>query len=105
MAVHGDRSHGKVLLSHPPRPPPTGKGVGKLDAPLHRDQSRRAGALTVRALDKARLRIRSLFCRRKVESELEDELRFHLDQLVEENIAAGVEPRDARTLALRQMGG
>ena len=38
----------------------------------------------MRALDKARLRIRSLFWRRKVESELENELRFHLDQLVEE---------------------
>ncbi len=59
----------------------------------------------MRALDKTRLRIRSLFCRRKVESELEDELRFHLEQLIEENIAAGVEPRDARTLALRKMGG
>jgi predicted permease len=59
----------------------------------------------MRALDKVRLRIRSLFCRRKVDSELEDELRFHLDQLVEESIAAGVEPREARALALRKMGG
>jgi putative ABC transport system permease protein len=59
----------------------------------------------MRALDKARLRIRSLFWRRKVDSELEDEFRFHLDQLVEENIAAGVEPREARKLALRKMGG
>jgi hypothetical protein len=58
----------------------------------------------MRALNKAGLRIRSLFCRRKVDSELEDEFRFHLDQLVEENIAAGVEPREARTLALREMG-
>ncbi len=58
----------------------------------------------MRALHKARLRIRSLFCRRKVDSELEDEFRFHLDQLIEENIAAGVEPREARTLALRKMG-
>src|ERR1700728_4816871 len=59
----------------------------------------------MRALEKARLRIRSLFRRRKVDSELEDEFRFHLDRLVEENIAAGVEPREARELALRDMGG
>jgi putative ABC transport system permease protein len=59
----------------------------------------------MRALDKARLRIRSLFRRRKVDSELDDEFRFHLDQLVEENIAAGMERREARTLALRTMGG
>src|ERR1700676_4035622 len=105
MAVHRDRPDGKVLLAHAPRPPPIGQGTGKLDAPLHRDQSRGSGGLTMRALYKARVRIRSLFWRRKVESELENELRFHLDQLVEENIAAGVEPREARKLALRKMGG
>jgi hypothetical protein len=59
----------------------------------------------MRALQKTRLRIRSLFCRRKVDGELEDEFCFHLEQLIEENIAAGLEPRDARTLALRTMGG
>jgi putative ABC transport system permease protein len=58
----------------------------------------------MRALSKARLRIRSLFRRRKVERELDDELRFHLDRLVEENVAAGVEPREAQELALREMG-
>ncbi|GEM_PF-6419599 len=41
----------------------------------------------MRVLAKARLRFRSLFHRNAVEHELEDELRFHLDQLVEENIA------------------
>src|SRR5258708_28288986 len=102
MAFHRDRPHGKVLLAHAPRPPPIGEGIGKLDAPLHRDQSSRSGGLTMRALDKARLRIRSLFWRRKVDGELEDEFRFHLDQLVKENIAAGVEPREARKLALRK---
>ena len=44
----------------------------------------------MRARDKFRLRLRSLFRRRHVERELDDELRFHLDQLVEEKIAAGV---------------
>jgi hypothetical protein len=40
-----------------------------------------------------------------VDGELEDEFHFHLEQLIEENIAAGVGPREARTLALRTMGG
>jgi len=58
----------------------------------------------VRMLDKARLRFRSLFRRRSVERELDVELRFHLDQLVEENIAAGREPHEARRAALQVMG-
>ena len=37
----------------------------------------------MRALDKVRLRLRSLFRRQIVERELEDELRFHLDRQIE----------------------
>jgi predicted permease len=58
----------------------------------------------VRALDKARLRLRSLLGRRKVENELEAELRFHLDALIEEYVARGVPPAQAKHLARRQMG-
>jgi predicted permease len=58
----------------------------------------------VRALDKTRLRLRSLFGRRKVEAELEAELQFHLDALTEESIAKGEPPAEARRLARRQMG-
>jgi putative ABC transport system permease protein len=59
----------------------------------------------VRPLDKARLRFRSLFRRAKADAELEAELRFHIDQLIEENIAKGMTADEARSLALRQMGG
>ncbi len=59
----------------------------------------------MRALDKIRLRLRSLFRRRRVDRELEDEFRFHLDQLVEEEITAGVAPEEASRSALRKMGG
>jgi len=58
----------------------------------------------MRALDKIHLRLRSLFARRSIESELDEELRFHLDQLVEEEIAAGVPPGEAGRSALRKMG-
>ncbi len=58
----------------------------------------------MRTLDKVRLRLRSLFHRGDVERELEDELWFHLEQLTEENIAAGVPPDEARRAALRKIG-
>ena len=58
----------------------------------------------MRARDKLRLRLRSLFFRRHVDHELDTELWFHLDQLTEENIADGKPPDEARRLALLKMG-
>jgi putative ABC transport system permease protein len=51
-----------------------------------------------------RLRFRSLSRRAAVERELEDELRFHFDQQVEQNRAAGMDPVEARYAALRELG-
>jgi predicted permease len=51
------------------------------------------------------LRLRSLFRRGKVELELEDEVRQHLDRQVEQYIAAGMNPEEARYAALRAFGG
>jgi len=59
----------------------------------------------MRAVDKLRLRLRSLLRRGRVEDELEAELRFHLDQLIDENIASGMTPEEARAAALRTIGG
>ncbi len=59
----------------------------------------------MRTLDKARLRLRSLFRRSKVESELNAEFRFHLDQLIEEYIASGMSPAEAGRTARRAIGG
>ena len=59
----------------------------------------------MRMLEKVRLRLRSLFRRRNVDRELETELGFHLDQLIEENISSGVPPEEARRAAKRMMGG
>lgn len=58
----------------------------------------------MRAQDKLRLRLRSLFFRGHLDRELESELGFHLEQLTEENIAAGMPPDEARRLALFRMG-
>src|SRR5262245_33448220 len=56
-------------------------------------------------LNKLRLRIRSLFFRSKIEDELEAEVRFHLEREIEENIARGMSPEEARYAALRSFGG
>jgi hypothetical protein len=50
------------------------------------------------------LRIRSIFARSRVERELAKELRFHLDQQIEEELAAGLSPEAALLAALRTMG-
>src|SRR5579872_1165806 len=55
--------------------------------------------------EKLRLRWRSLFRWRRVEDELEDELRFHLEQQVAENLAEGMSVEEARSAAKRTIGG
>ena len=59
----------------------------------------------MRSADIMRLRLRSLFRRSRVEAELAAELRFHLDQQIEENLASGMRPDEARRAALRAFGG
>ena len=58
-----------------------------------------------RWLQIARLRLRSLFRRDRVEDELRDELQFHLDRVADEHIARGMAPDEARLAALRAMHG
>ncbi|MGE5414761.1 MAG: ADOP family duplicated permease [Syntrophomonadaceae bacterium] len=53
----------------------------------------------------APLRLRSIFRRRRVEDELDEELRFHLEHRIEEEIARGLSPEEARLAVLRAMGG
>ena len=52
-----------------------------------------------------RLRLRSLFHAGRVEQELDEELRYHVERQVEQNLAAGMSPEEARYAALREMGG
>jgi predicted permease len=46
-----------------------------------------------------------LFHRRKQEAQLDSELRFHIEQQTADNIAAGMNPDEARRRALAQFGG
>ena len=52
-----------------------------------------------------RLRLRSLISHARVEQELDEELRFHMEREIEENIAAGMTPDNARRLAYRSAHG
>jgi predicted permease len=54
---------------------------------------------------KASHSIRALFRRKKAETELDSELRFHLESQIENNIRAGMSPGAARQSALREFGG
>ncbi len=58
----------------------------------------------MRWLDKMFMQCRILFLRGRASGQLDDELKFHLDQQVAENIAAGMSPKEARLAALRLFG-
>ncbi len=51
------------------------------------------------------LRLRSLFRRSQIERELDEELQYHLERQIEEYTARGMRPSEARTQALRALGG
>jgi predicted permease len=50
-------------------------------------------------------RVRALFSRDAVETDLNEELRFHLDMEIEKNVKAGMSPADARRAAHIALGG
>ena len=51
------------------------------------------------------LRFRSIFRRGAVEQELDEELRFHLECKVEDQVGRGIDERQAHYAALRAVGG
>jgi putative ABC transport system permease protein len=53
----------------------------------------------------AAARVLGSFSRRKREEDLENEIRAHLDALVDENIRRGMTPEEARYAARREFGG
>ena len=55
-------------------------------------------------LDHLKLRWQALFQREQLETELNDEIRFHLEQQIAENVAAGMSAEEARRAALKAFG-
>jgi predicted permease len=58
----------------------------------------------MRTITKVGCFLKSLLRRRQAEDDLDDELRYHLEQAVEENIRAGMPPEEARFAAQRMLG-
>lgn len=58
----------------------------------------------MRWIEKLRIRLQMLFRRNRAADRLNDELRFHIDQQIAENVAAGMSPEEARHAALRAFG-
>jgi len=56
-------------------------------------------------LNEALHSIRSLLFRRRAERLLDDELRFHLEQQIRENLDRGMTPAEARRAAMMELGG
>jgi predicted permease len=56
-------------------------------------------------LNRLKLRLRALFRRTQMERELDEELRFHLEKEIEQNLARGMDLKEARFSALRSFGG
>ena len=50
-------------------------------------------------------RLRALFRKNTLEAEMDEELRFHFEKQIEDNIRAGMTQQEARYAALRAFGG
>jgi len=48
---------------------------------------------------------KAIFSKRPSESQMNSELRFHLEELIDENVARGMTPEEARRRALLEFGG
>ena len=49
--------------------------------------------------------LRGIARRRRISAEVDDELRFHVEQEIEAHVSRGVSPGEARRMALRDLGG
>ena len=58
----------------------------------------------LRMIEKIRLRLTSVFRSRGVEQSLKSEIALHLQEQIDENVAAGMTPAEARAAALRAFG-
>src|SRR5215510_3475285 len=67
-------------------------------------EARRRGDLTMRWRQELTFIIRRLIHRRRAERELDEEMRAHLEMEIEQNIANGMSPEDARMAARRSFG-
>ena len=56
-------------------------------------------------LKRLRVRLRALLRKNEMERDLDEEMSLHLERMVERNVAQGMNPKEARSAALRDFGG
>src|SRR5882672_857312 len=56
-------------------------------------------------LSRLKTALRALLCRSQAESELDEELRYHIERQIEQNIRLGMNPEEARAAAHKAFGG
>jgi hypothetical protein len=56
-------------------------------------------------LSKLKTALRALLRKRQAEHELDEELRYHIEQQTEQNIRLGMDPEEARHAARKAFGG
>src|SRR5262245_21090614 len=61
-------------------------------------------ACMMRWIEKLQIRLQMLFRRGHEAQRLDDELKFHLDQQIAENVAAGMPVQEARYAAMQSFG-
>ena len=59
----------------------------------------------MRLLNVIGLRFRSLYSRRRLDSELDEEMRYHIERQIEEDVARGMSPAEARRAAVLSASG
>src|SRR5688500_512573 len=59
----------------------------------------------MRWADRLRRRLRAVRDARRIERDMDDEMRFHLEMEVHDRIRAGLPPAEARRVAYRDFGG
>src|SRR6516225_1227655 len=107
----GQQPQGEVLCDHRGGAAPTGEGCSLLAAADERDGSRdgdgeRCGRGTgMSELQRLMRRVRSFFRKHALDGDLDAELAAHLEMAIEDHIARGLPPHEARRAALASMGG
>src|SRR5215472_14704783 len=107
MERNGDGQTSQVLCVDRRRTRPARKGSRELESSVFRDQFGRADDVGVEVMVWPRrfwLCLQGLFLRNRSAQRLDDEIQFHLDQQIAENLTAGMSPQEARYAAMRTFG-
>ena len=56
-------------------------------------------------LSELKTRLRALLRKSEMERELDEELRYHIEQQTEQNVRLGMDPEEARYAARKDFGG